>query len=52
VGSTDISQCVCAGSIPSEAFPFGYYGRAGEECYYCQNDRAWTCTVGRCRSKP
>ena len=41
VGSTAAAQCVCAAAAPRADFPFGYYGRAGEPCYYCQNDRAW-----------
>jgi len=43
--STSKSQCVCAAADPkTEAYPFGYYGRAGERCRYCNSDKQWTCT--------
>lgn len=42
--SSSITDCVCTMAMPKETYPFGYYGRPGEACYYCENDKGWTCT--------
>ena len=43
--STSITSCVCTASDKrEETFPFGYYGRPGEPCYYCDTDVGWKCT--------
>jgi hypothetical protein len=28
----------------TSAFPYGYYGRPGESCHYCEDDLGWSCT--------
>ena len=42
--SPSIASCVCTAADPTASFSFGYYGRAGESCYYCDDAIGWTCT--------